>query len=315
MEKNNCNKDCNYRTYVLKLIQRKILLVCFENEGYGAPKTIIKELENKLKISYRTANYNVNELAKLGYLELTKDGNIIFISLTDKAKEYLKYVLGNSQINAKYVPTFLDRAHRITLKCPLIQRPDHLDNGFKIVEGSKLNWKKDQATKRIDKYTTVQITPKNINFHFTGIYGTDPDCIVLNCINKAYLVLRTSIGSNVKTNWPNIAIVEQHHALSNKDLAKFTRHYNIHYKSDRLVFDKSIASGEFELVHPQHAQGDFIRLTDVLEAIIRGDITLDNLKEIKSLIPQIKALLENLQKDKQKEQSNDGNVNGSSKEV
>ena len=82
------------------------------------------------------------------------------------------------------------------------------------------------------------------------------------------------------------ALLCQHHALSNDSLAEFTSRYNIHYKSDRLTFDKSIAAGEIELLHPEHSADDFTRLTDFFEAIIAGRITVESLLQLQQQTQQ-----------------------------
>jgi hypothetical protein len=249
-----------------------------KNDRDSSQATTINELKKSLKLTNRQIYYNVNKLIQQG--------------LVPKGIAYLKEKFNDLQLNDRYVSSFLDRAHRIHIIQPIITRPDIIPEGFIASSKSeKLNWKLPQLTKKDQENLTIQITDKTISYRFSEIYAVNPHSAVLNCLNLCFGYASTLTKQGFRIDLPRTAVIEQHHAVFNKEIAKFTSHYKISYKSDRLTFDSSISSGEFELTNPDHSPDDFQRLLDLFEAVIRGDLTLADLKELCSLKSKIKEAL------------------------
>jgi len=186
---------------------------------------------------------------------------------------------------------FLDRAHRLTIIAKIDYRPKGIiPEGFTVSDKSKrLHWKHPALTK-IDKEgkTTIQITDKTVSIGFHQIYGISPHHLVHTCLNRCvqFITYLKELGFKIQN--PNYSTVQQHHAIFNKELATFFAKYEIHYISDRLIFDKSIAPNEFELIHPEGGPDDFVKLTDFFEAIVRGKIKIEDLVDIREKLNEIR---------------------------
>ena len=264
-----------------------------------AQQVILKDLFVQLSATERKIRYSVNKLIEIGYIK-THDSSIKLLSVTDKGKAYLESLLGDLQKDTSYVSPFLDRAHKIHIKQPIFERPrDIIPEGFTANDQSvKLNWKFPKLTRnQSEKNLTILITDTSVNYYFGERYGLNPHQLILHCINDCFGYAKVLQREGFKLDLPNTAIIQQSHAISSEHLAKFTSRYKIHYNSDRLTFDASVKNNEFELTHPEHAGDDFLRMTDFLEAVVRGKITLNDLTELSQLLPSLKMMLQNNQLD------------------
>lgn len=272
----NCKTNCKQTGYRVTHLQRKLLLKIYQLEQENG-FAIRKDFD---ELSQRKFYYNVGKLTENDYIKsLAKNSKQL--RTTDKGEQYLQSVFGDLQNNMEYVTPFMDRAHKITLTQPIIQRGD-VPNGFIVSKKShKLKWKVPQLTKK-DKENklSIRITPGTIVYSFSECYSVDPHHSTSTRMNVIFQYSRMFEQYGWKVDLPNIAVISQHHAIYNKELAKLTRRFKIYYKSDRITFDSSISCKEFELTHPEYAADDFCRLAEFWEAITRNELKLPVLLEM-----------------------------------
>jgi len=289
----NRKRNCKRPGYRIREIDRRAIIFILGNKLRNQSDTTIMDLNNKFRLTSRQIYYLVNKLVNRGYVRNIGSG-IKLLEPTQKARDYMINHFEDLQSNGSYVNSFFDRAHNITITQPIIFRPKGVNlPGFEVSKKSnKLHWDSPQLTK-IDnkKGITMRITPKTVVYCFKERYGKDPHHLVNICLNQCFKISQWICSYGFKLDLPNIAIIGQHHAIFNKELAKFTQRYKIFYKSDRLTFDLSIRPGEFELINPNYSSDDFLRLTDFFEAVIRGKILVDDLIELHDLLPKLKKHL------------------------
>lgn len=291
----NCKDNCKRTRGVLSKIQQKIMFFIGWNKQKNFLDTTKEELKEELKLSDRQAYYNIKELQRKGFVE-NKASNVYLLALTGKGQAYNASAL-NLQNDRLYVSSFrfLDRAHKITVVAKLASRPQGVvPAGFTASKASaKLRWK-HPALAMVDATNgiTVLITDASVSFGFKSVYGIDPHHIVHAALIRSVDIANGLKAAGFKVLLPSYAIVQQHHAISNKDFAEFTAKFDFHWLSDTLVFDKSVQPNEYELVNHNTAPEDFVRLTDMLELFARGEVTKEQLKELVKLLPDLKRLLE-----------------------
>jgi hypothetical protein len=274
----NCQTSCKRRGYIPNKSQRELLARVYkiqQESGFA--------IRNDFKyLSHRKFYYSVNKLKENGYVENTSKA-VYNLKATLKGKQFLETLFADLQNNSQSV-NISDRAHNITLKCAYRVHPSELGcfSDWKIKNCSGLNWAKNQYYKRIDD-CLIHINPKHILLTYTDVFASDSHLAVMFCINKSLRLLSTVLSA-CKPDLPSIVLVCQHHALSCDSLADFTSRYNIHYTSERLVFDRSISKGEFELVSPEHSADDFTRLTDFFESVIRGDFSAQTIIDLQKML-------------------------------
>lgn len=303
----SCNEKCNRISYTLRRVEKETISYISENFHKNNTTTTILDLIQKFKLTYRQANYLVNKLIKKEFVK-NLEKSIFLLEPTQKADDYLKSVIGNLQSDSMYVNSLLDRAHRIDIIQPIIFRPEGVvPEGFTASsESNKLHWKYPQLTKK-DKENciTVQVSDKSICYRFSECYGVNPHSIVFNCLGYCFAFGLALTKQGFRLDLPKTAVIEQHHAIFNKKVGGYTKPYKISYKSDRLSFDSSIKSNEFELTHPEHASDDFLLLTSFMESVIRKEIEVETLIELQKIMPDLQKLL-------QKQQGEVETVNGQS---
>jgi DNA-binding MarR family transcriptional regulator len=297
MEDKQCNKNCNQTDYTPSMLQRKIIAVVVSNFNKGLLNITAKEIKEQLKLTDRQLYYHLGKLVEEGYLK-NEETAVYLLSLTTKGKAYAKAVLGDLQDYSLSDLRFLDRGNKLTIKSDLDYRPEGVvPEGFNSSPNSKkLHWKLPALTK-VDKENrmSVQITDKTITWHFHETYGVDPHHIVHIGLNRAVDTVKALRECGFKISKPNYAITDQHHAISNNALAQFSSKFNIHWKSDRLEFDKSVSSNEFELIHPNQSPDDFVKAVKLLEYAVRGEISAEALSKLCSLLPDLQSLIQNKQ--------------------
>ncbi len=277
------------------ITQRQMLLFIAKNKAENLLDTTARELIGGLHITERQCYYNIRELINVGLLE-NEAPNIYLLSLTDKGNAFLKNHLDLQKDTLSVTSfRFLDRGHKITIVAKLGSRPPKADAvplGFTASkESKKLHWKFPALTK-VDKNKgiTVQITDTSISFGFRSIYGINPHEVVHTALNRCIDTANELERAGFKVLLPTCVIVQQHHALSNDDFAKYTAQFHINWLSDRLVFDKSVNPNEFELVNPNTAPEDFVRLVGTFEMLARGVITKEQLIELVGMLPKLRQM-------------------------
>lgn len=262
--------------------QRLILVSIYISETHDGIVLGLKDLTQKLNLSYKIVYHSVDKLIKLGLLISDAKFTVYQLKVSDKGKIFLDAHIKNLPNNDWYVNSFLDRAHRITILMPIIQRGNTPDGFNESPFSKKLNWPNPQLTLRLpNDNLSIRITPRNVVFHFNNFIGITAEHVTSLCLTISFrYVTKLLLSKGWKIGTPHSCIVDQHHALSNKNLAKYTSKYDIYYLSDRLSFDKSVSPNEIELVHPTHSSDDFLKLTDFFEAIIRDDLKLSDLRRL-----------------------------------
>lgn len=257
-----------------------------ESQGSFSPTSIQIDMMEKIEILEREGThaikkdfdctkdqfyYNVGKLIKNDYVESLSDGSLQLV-LTQKGKTFLDEKRKCRNLGEVPYQPILSRSHKITVSQPILARGS-VPQGFVSKQSVNSNWKHPSYSLHMaDMKVTVQITPSSVVYYFRERFGSDAYSTTQGCLNDVWVISKSFVDSGWDLDFPKTAVVDQHHAIYNEEIAKFTRKYNIFYKSARLTFDRSLESGEFELVHPSHASDDFSRLTSFFEAVIRGDI-------------------------------------------
>jgi len=254
--------------------QKEILLRCYkiqQDSGFA----IKKDFPNLTKRQYY---YNVGKLRENGFIE-NDSQSVHNLKVTVKGKQYLEALFGDLQNNSQYVNLVLDRPNGVTINQPVLFRSGVVPVGFRSSDGGRLHWGSPLLTYG-DSQVSVRVTPKTVSYYFKECFSPDPYHAVNVCLNAVFKFSRFLEDNGFKLDLPNTVIVQQEHALYNKELSKFARRYKIGYKSKILTFDMSIAEGEFELISPQSSADDFLRVTDFLEAVASGKITVNSILEL-----------------------------------
>ncbi len=294
-----CNKMCNQCSskpskYFTKEDRKKVLQYIVNNHVQGFNGTTREMIQLKFDLTRRQVYNCIQEMINEG--KVNNIGKSVKLLIpTKKTLDWYRDHFGNLHLQDVYANKIFDRVHAVQITQPLIFRPKNVvPIDFKESKKShKNNWKSPQLTYR-DKIVSIRIVPKKIIYNFKECYGPDPHHVVAICLKKSIEYAKALIAQGFKIDWANQCVTGQEHAIFNKEFAKFTCKYNIHYKSDRLVFDSSIAQNEFELVHPEYSPDDFLKLTDFFEFIIREKIDINILKKLCLMYPLIEAKLFNI---------------------
>lgn len=261
-----------------------VLFLQYKQKGFHTFLRI--DVRQDLRISDRQTEYNLSRLVSFNFLKCDNSSRVYRYTITNKVDGYLHMLAKDPQNDSQYVSPFLDRANNITLKFKIIKDSDKVPKGFKSISGESMNWKSNRWIGKFESIT-IQKNNSNVIMTFHEVYCADPHSSVHYCLNKGFLIVKDKLG-DLTLDMPVDVVINQHHAISSSELARFTRKFKIFYKSERLTFDHSISEGEFELIHPQDGSDDFLKLIDFFEAVIREGIKLTDLKELCSLLPKLR---------------------------
>ena len=279
LEPGNCQSYCKQQGYVPNKLQRELLVRVYkiEQESGFAIKKDFKEL------SHRKFYYSVNKLVDKGFLEKASKG-VYNLKITSKGKQYLEAIFGVDKINTESVDQIVCHSHSLTFHIEYKNKNATFDDSWKTVSGRSLHWERNKHIRKIGD-CIIQVNPNVIVVSFSEIYSPDAHHGVMMGLNRLFSYCRT-ILSPLDPIIPSVVVVAQHHSLRNGSLAEFTSKYKIFYKSERFTFDRSISAGEFELISPKHSADDCTRLIDLFEAFIWGEITVQDLLDLKKLLPK-----------------------------